>query len=39
MANLIKRHFYNNKHYKINENNKTVELLPEFFEQLKTKNL
>lgn len=39
MTNIIKRHFYNNKHYVIDREKKTVKLLPEFFEQLSKKQL
>ncbi|NQZ65641.1 MAG: YqaJ viral recombinase family protein [Mycoplasmatales bacterium] len=39
MNNKIKRHFYNGEHYLINEENKTVEILPEFYQKLKQKKL
>lgn len=39
MPNLIKRHFYNGVHYKIDKENKRVVLLPEFHEKLKAKKL
>lgn len=39
MANTIKRHFFNNQHYVLNKEAKTVRLLPEFFEKLKNKSL
>lgn len=39
MKKEIKRHFYNKTHYVINTENKTVEILPEFYEKLKTKKL
>lgn len=35
MSNVIKRHFYNGIHYKINKEQKTVKLLPDFHHQLK----
>ena len=39
MSKEIKRHFYNGQHYILDENNKTVELLPAFYTQLKTNKL
>ncbi len=39
MKNIVKRHFYNGTHYIINEENRTVEILPEFYEKLKLKKL
>ena len=39
MKEKIKRHFYNGTHYLLDKENKRVEILPEFHEQLKNKKL
>lgn len=39
MNNEIKRHFYKNKDYILDIENKCVKLLPDFFEKLKNKKL
>ena len=39
MSKEIKRHFYNGTHYILDKENKRVEILPDFFEQLKNKKL
>ena len=37
--NIPKRHFYNNRDYKLDFENKTLLLMPSFHEKLLNKNL